>query len=73
MEIGRGALPHFTPVRFSLHGAGLSCGRDVGLPVSAAYQDEFPFTGTIERVVVEVDGPEVIDAEEEAAGAIAQQ
>jgi hypothetical protein len=60
-------------VRFSLHGAGLSCGRDVGLPVSSSYSDEFPFTGTIERVVVEVDGPEVVDADEEAAGAIAQQ
>jgi arylsulfatase len=73
VEVGRGELPHFTPVRFSLHGAGLSCGRDVGLPVSAAYDDEFPFTATLERVVVEVDGPEVVDAEEEAAGAIAQQ
>lgn len=72
-EIGRGDLPHFTPVRFSLHGAGLSCGRDVGLPVSNAYDDEFPFTATLERVVVEVDGPEIVDAEEEAAGAIAQQ
>jgi len=71
--IGRGELPHFTPVRFSLHGAGLSCGRDVGLPVSKAYDDEFPFTATIERVVVELDGPEVVDADEEAAGAIAQQ
>ena len=73
VEAGRGEIPHFTPVRFSLHGAGLSCGRDVGLPVSAAYDDDFPFTGTLERVVVEVDGPEVVDAEEEAAGAIAQQ
>jgi arylsulfatase len=73
VEIGRGDLSHFTPVRFSLHGAGLSCGRDVGLPVSKEYTDEFPFTGTIERVVVEVDGPEVVDAEEEAASAIAQQ
>jgi arylsulfatase A-like enzyme len=72
-EVGRGELPHFTPVRFSLHGAGLSCGRDVGLPVSSAYDDEFPFTGQLERVVVEVDGLESIDAEEEAASAIAQQ
>jgi arylsulfatase A-like enzyme len=71
--VARGELAPFTPVRFSLHGAGLSCGRDVGLPVSAAYDDEFAFTGRIERVVVEVDGPEVIDLEEEAAGAIAQQ
>jgi arylsulfatase len=73
VEVGRGELPTFTPVRFSLHGAGLSCGRDVGLPVSAAYDDEFRFTATLERVVVAVDGPEVVDADEEAAGAVAQQ
>ena len=73
VEVGRGEIPHFTPVRFSLHGAGLSCGRDAGLPVTSAYSDDFPFTGTLERVIVEVDGPEVIDAEEAAAGAIAQQ
>jgi arylsulfatase A-like enzyme len=72
-EIGRGELAHFTPVRFSLHGAGLSCGRDVGLPVSKAYADEFPFTATLARVVVDIDGPAIVDAEEEAAGAIAQQ
>jgi arylsulfatase A-like enzyme len=72
-EIARAEIGHFTPVRFSLHGAGLSCGRDVGLPVSSSYSNEFPFTGTIERVVVEVDGPEVVDADEEADGAIAQQ
>ena len=72
-EVASSELPHFTPVRFSLHGAGLSCGRDVGLPVTTAYDGEFAFTGTLERVVVEVDGPESIDAEAEAAGAIAQQ
>ena len=73
LEVGRGELPHFTPVRFSLHGAGLSCGRDVGLPVSAAYDDDFAFTATLEKVVVEVDGPEVVDAEDVANGVIAQQ
>ena len=72
-ELATGELPHFTPVRFSLHGAGLSCGRDVGLPVTAAYDDDFPFTGTLARVVVEVDGPPVVDAEEEAAAAVTQQ
>jgi arylsulfatase A-like enzyme len=72
-EIARGEIAHFTPVRFSLHGAGLSCGRDIGLPVSVAYDHDFPFSGRLEQVVVEVDGLAVTDAEEEAAGAIAQQ
>jgi arylsulfatase len=66
-------LQPFTPVRFSLLGAGLSCGRDVGLPVTTAYDGEFAFTGVLHRVVVEVEGAPVVDAEEEAAAAIAQQ
>jgi arylsulfatase A-like enzyme len=72
-EVARGEIAHFTPVRFSLHGAGLSCGRDIGLPVSAAYDHDFPFSARLEHVVIEVDGQAVTDAEEEAAGAIAQQ
>lgn len=71
--LARADLPHFTPVRFSLLGAGLSCGRDVGLPVTTAYDHEFPFTGVLERVVVEVDGAAWLDPEEEATAAISQQ
>lgn len=33
---------------------GLTCGRDGGSAVSAAYQPPFEFTGTLERVVVEL-------------------
>ena len=29
-EVARDEIDAFTPVRFSLHGAGLSCGRDAG-------------------------------------------
>ena len=72
-EVAGGDLAHFTPVRFSLHGAGLSCGRDVGLPVTTAYDGEFPFTATLERVVVDVDGEPFVDPEEEAAAAVAAQ
>jgi hypothetical protein len=37
----------------------LAVGFDGGTPVSAMYQGEFPFTGSIQRVVVTVgdDGP----------------
>jgi arylsulfatase len=71
--VASGALEHFVPVRFTLLGAGLSCGRDAGLPVASSYDDEFAFSGTLHRVVVEVDGEPYVDAEEEAAAAIAQQ
>jgi arylsulfatase len=73
VPVAAGELRHFTPVRFSLLGAGLSCGRDVGLPVSSSYADEFPFTGRLSHVVVEVDSPAWVDPEEEAAAAIASQ
>ena len=72
-QVATGELRPFTPVRFSLLGAGLSCGRDVGLPVTTAYDGEFAFTGALHRVVVEVDGEQHVDADEEAAAAIAQQ
>jgi arylsulfatase len=73
VPVGSRELAHVIPVRFSLVGAGLSCGRDAGLPVTSSYDDEFPFTQTLHRVVVEVDGEPYVDAEEEAAAAIAQQ
>jgi arylsulfatase A-like enzyme len=72
-EVGRGEVTAFTPVRFSLMGAGLSCGRDVGLPVTTAYDGEHPFDGPLLRVVVEVDGAMWVDPDEEATAAIAQQ
>jgi arylsulfatase len=71
--VASGRVTAFTPVRFSLLGAGLSCGRDVGLPVSSSYDDEFPFTGGLSRVVVEVDSEPWVDPEEEAAAVIAAQ
>jgi arylsulfatase len=73
VAVGRGEIEAFVPVRFTLLGAGLSCGRDAGLPVSSSYDDELVFTQTLHRVDVEVDGEPYVDAEEEASAAIAQQ
>jgi arylsulfatase len=36
------------------NGEGLCCGYDSGLPVTPDYDAPFRFTGTIDRVVVEV-------------------
>jgi arylsulfatase len=71
--VGEGEIPRFTPTRFSLTGAGLTCGRDEGLPVAEDYRPEFPFAGTLRRVVVEVDGAPFVDPEAEARTAIARQ
>jgi arylsulfatase len=71
---GRVDIPRFTPTRFSLTGAGLACGRSPsGLAVTDDYRAPFPFTGTLRRVVVEVDGPPYRDAEGEARVAVTTQ
>lgn len=41
------------PVRFSFDET-FDTGRDTGLPVSGAYQSPFAFTGTLEKVVVDI-------------------
>lgn len=71
--VGEGTIPRFTPMRFSLAGAGLTCGYGDGVPVSRSLPGSFPFTGTIHRVVVEVDGSEFVDPEADAAFALARQ
>jgi arylsulfatase A-like enzyme len=47
MEVGQ-----TIPLQFTLAGDGFAVGFDGGTPVSAAYTNVFEFTGTIERVVV---------------------
>ena len=73
--VGGGDIPHFTPNRFSISGAGLSAGRDAsGLAVTDDYEAPFPFSGVLlGDVVVEVDGPPFSDPEAEAGIAIATQ
>jgi len=71
--VGEGTIPRFTPMRFSLTGAGLSCGYSDGLPVTRRYRAPFRFTGTIHRVVVEVDGDAFLDPEADVQFALARQ
>jgi arylsulfatase len=71
--VGEGRIPRFTPTRFSLTGAGFTCGYSDGLPVTREYQAPFRFTGRIIRAVVDVDGPAFTDPEGEAGAAIASQ
>ena len=41
--------------------AGLTCGRDSGLPVSDAYECPFAFTGTIHCIAVELGEERKVD------------
>ena len=71
--VGEAEIDQFTPSRFSITGAGLTCGWAVEPAVTDDFHAPFPFTGTLRRVVVEVQGPEYRDPEGEARAAIASQ
>jgi arylsulfatase len=54
---GRRVATHrFERVLFSTSYDGFTIGADLGNQVSAAYRGTNPFTGTIQRVVIDVDG-----------------
>ena len=57
--VGSGQIERTCPLAYGLSGDGLSCGRDTLTPVSADYGKaiEYPFTGTIRRVIVDVAAP----------------
>jgi arylsulfatase len=53
-QVAQGKIPITCPIAYGLSGDGLSCGRDTLTPVSADYNHEFPFTGVIYRVTVDI-------------------
>jgi arylsulfatase len=54
-EIGRGVIGKTIPAVIETSGEGLCCGFDSGLPVTTDYCAPFRFTGTLFRVVVEIE------------------
>lgn len=54
-EVGSGTIEQTTPFKYSLS-ENQDIGRDTGTPVVYDYQAPFAFEGTIEEVVVELDG-----------------
>lgn len=55
-EVGKGKLPRTVPLQFSL-GEGVDVGTDTGSAIDFTYELPFTFTGTIEKVTVELDQP----------------
>ncbi len=53
-KVGEKEIPVTVPLAFALSGEGLCCGWDSLTPACSAYRTEFPFTGTIRKVVVDV-------------------
>jgi arylsulfatase A-like enzyme/uncharacterized membrane protein len=54
-QVGEGRMPKTVPIAFSSY-AGMDIGRDNGLVVDLAYEDQAPyaFTGTVEHVVFDL-------------------
>jgi hypothetical protein len=52
-KVAEGRLERTVPVQFSI-GEGLDIGMDGGSPVDFTYQLPFAFTGTIEKVTIEL-------------------
>jgi arylsulfatase len=72
-QIGDGTIPRTVPFLYGL-GSGFAIGRDDGAPVTDDYTAPFAFTGTINRVIVDVSGPEPPrDLVQEAAIELARQ
>ena len=61
-EVGEPVLiSRTTPLRFTLHGEGLTCGYTDGTPVSEVYEAPFVYTGAIHEAFVDTSGAEHID------------
>ena len=65
-EVGEPVLvARTTPLRFTLHGEGLTCGYTDGTPVSDRYEAPFTYPAAIHEAVVDTSGAEFVDAEAE--------
>jgi Sulfatase len=71
--VGEAEIPQFTPIRFSITGAGLTCGYGLEPAVTDDYRAPFRFTGRLLRVVLEVEGTAYRDPDGEARIAIQTQ
>jgi hypothetical protein len=61
-KVGEGRIEKTIAARFGIDTFGV--GVDTGSPVSNTYNPPFPFTGTIERVVIDLAKMEKADADE---------
>jgi arylsulfatase len=69
---GQGDLPVTIPLDIGITD-GLTCGRDDGSTVTADYPSPFAFTGTLEKVVVDVSGELIEDKGAQMRSVMAHQ
>jgi arylsulfatase A-like enzyme len=72
-SVGRGDISHFTPVRFSITGGGLTCGYEHGPAIGDDYTAPFRANFGITHVVVDVSGTPHRDPEGELAAIMSEQ
>jgi arylsulfatase len=72
-EVGRGAIPRFTPSGFNGVGAGLTCGYEWGPAIGTGYEAPFTFPGEIRGAWVEATGPVVRDPLAELEAILSEQ
>jgi arylsulfatase len=70
---GEGRVAMFTPARFSITGAGMTCGYEVGPAISPDYDAPFHANVTIRDVVIEVRGLPHLDPEAEYEAIMSEQ
>jgi arylsulfatase len=73
-EVGAGDIARVTWSRFSITGAGLTVGWSPDLsPADRDYRGPFRFTAHLDRVEIDVDGPESLDPAAEADAILRSQ
>lgn len=69
--VGQAEFHVTVPITFGIE--GLSCGYDFGETVSKQYHGEFPFTGKLHSVAVDLSGDLIVDDEAAVRQLMAQQ
>jgi arylsulfatase len=72
-EVGRGPIGPTVPIRYSITGAGLTCGWELGPQVGDGYQAPFRFNAGLRRVVLTIGGEPHRDAEAELGAILSEQ
>jgi hypothetical protein len=71
--VGTGQIPRVTPARFSITGAGLTCGYEIGPAVSDDYRAPFRFNATLRRAVIDVSGAPFVDVDAQFRAIMSEQ
>jgi hypothetical protein len=72
-EVGRGFISPTVSIRYSITGAGMTCGWELGPPVGDGYQAPFRCNAGLRRVVLTIGGEPHRDPEAELGAILSEQ